>query len=206
MPRKTTILILILTTVTGILLFLAVSEGKKPQPPQTTVAPTKKQVQKTAKVFFSPQNIDLSSGTAFPTSTVDVLIDTGNQEIVGVQVEAQYDPKSLTSLKLNPALDQVSFFGPNAVVLFNDINETTGRISYAVAIPPQEQTKKGVGKIATVSFSKAFSAQGITTISFLDKTIVTILGENESVLKESLPLNIILSSQTQLLTPLPATQ
>lgn len=206
MPRKTTILILILATVTAVLLFLAISEGKKPQAPKTSITPTKKQVIKTARVFFSPQNIDLSSGTALPTSSVDLLVDTGSQEIVGVQVEAQYDPKSLSNLKLTPALDAASFFGPGAVVLFNDVNQTTGRISYAVAISPQEKTKEGIGKIATVSFSKAFSAQGITTISFLDKTIVTILGENESVLKESVPLNITLSNQTtQPFTP-PTTQ
>jgi len=205
MPRKTTILILILATVTGILLFLAVSEGKKPQAPKTSITPTKKQVQKTARVFFSPQNIDLSSGTASPTSTVDLLIDTGNQEIVGVQIEAQYDPKSLANLKLTPALDLASFFGSSAIVLFNDVNQTTGRISYAVAISPKVQTKKGIGKIATVSFSKAFSAEGTTTVSFLDKTIVTILGENESVLKESVALNITLSTQATPFTP-PATQ
>src|SRR3989344_838832 len=185
MPKKTTILILILATVTGILLFLAVTENKKSGAPTITPVPTKKPVEKTAKVFFNPQNIDLSSGTASPTSTVDLLIDTGNQEIVGVQIEAQYDPKSLANLKLTPALDLASFFGSSAIVLFNDVNQTTGRISYAVAISPKVQTKKGIGKIATVSFSKAFSAEGTTTVSFLDKTIVTILGENESVLKES---------------------
>ena len=205
MPKKTTILILILALITGILLFLAITENKKSGAPTITPVPTKKPVEKTAKVFFNPQNIDLSSGTASPTSTVDLLIDTGNQEIVGVQIEAQYDPKSLANLKLTPALDLASFFGSSAIVLFNDVNQTTGRISYAVAISPKVQTKKGIGKIATVSFSKAFSAEGTTTVSFLDKTIVTILGENESVLKESVALNITLSTQATPFTP-PATQ
>ncbi len=207
MPKKTTILIFILALVTGVLLFLAVSEGKKSQAPQTTATPTKKPVTKTARVFFSPQNIDLTTGTATPTSTVDLMIDTGGQEIAGVQIEAQYDPKAIVNLKLNPAIDRTGFFGPNAAVLFNDVNSTTGRISYAVAILPQEKTIAGVGRIASVSFSKAFSAQGTTMVNFLDKTIVTILGENESVLKESMPLNIILSIQTiQPYTPPAATQ
>jgi hypothetical protein len=201
MPRKTTILILILAAVTGLLLFLAVTEGRKPQPPkQETAVPVKEPVQKTARVFFSPQNIDLSSGAATPASTVDLLIDTGGQEIVGVQIEIQYDPQSLSNLRLTPALDQVSFFGPSAVVLFNEANPATGRISYAVAISPNEQAKTGIGKVAAVSFSKAFNAQGTTSIRFLDKTIVTILGENESILKESLPLNVTLSAR---LTPPP---
>ena len=196
MPRKTTILILILATVTGILLFLAVSEGKRGKAPQTTIVPTKKEVPKTATVFFSPQTIDLSSGTATPTSSVDILVDTGNQEIVGVQIEAQYDPKSLSNLKLTPGNDATSFFGPNVAILFNEVNQETGRISFAIAIQPQEKTRKGIGRIASLSFAKAFNAQGTATVSLLDKTIVTILGEEESILKEALPLNIILSSPT----------
>jgi len=205
MPKKTTILILILALITGILLFLAITENKKSGAPTITPVPTKKPVEKTAKVFFNPQNIDLSSAAGSAVSTVEILVDTGGSQIAGVQIEAQYDPKSLANLKLTPALDLASFFGSSAIVLFNDVNQTTGRISYAVAISPKVQTKKGIGKIATVSFSKAFSAEGTTTVSFLDKTIVTILGENESVLKESVALNITLSTQATPFTP-PATQ
>ena len=196
MPKKTTILILILAVVTGILLFLAVSNQKQSAPLLSKPTPTKKVVTKTAKVFFNPQTIDLTSGTASPTSSVDIMIDTGSSEIAGAQIELKYDPKSLVSLKLSPANETTSFFGPNAAILFNEVNQTTGRVSFAIAITPQAKTKKGVGKIATLTFSKAFSAQGATTISFLDKTIVTILGENDSVLKESTPLNVVLSTQS----------
>ena len=195
MPRKTTILILILATVTGILLFLAVSEGKKPQAPKATITPTKTQVQKTARIFFSPQNIDLSSATGSAVSTVDILVDTGGSQIAGVQIEAQYDPKSLTRLGLIPAADSQGFFGNQANILFNEIIPATGRISFAIAISPDQSPKNGVGKIATLNFQRNFYAtSSATTINFLDKTLVTILGENESVLKEALPLNITLSS------------
>ena len=197
MPKKTTILILILATVTGILLFLAVTENKKSGAPTTTPVPTKKPVEKTAKVFFNPQNIDLSSAAGSAVSTVEILVDTGGSQIAGVQVEAQYDPKSLTSLSLIPAAHSQGFFGSQANILFNEIIPSTGRISFAIAISPDQSPKNGVGKIATLSFQRNFNAtSSATIISFLDKTIVTILGENESVLKESVPLNIILSTQT----------
>ena len=207
MPKKTTILILILTAVTGVLLFLAVSEGRKPQAPKATTTPTKKQVQKTARVFFSPQNIDLSSASVSTVSTVDILVDTGGSQIAGVQVEAQYDPKSLTNLSLIPAAHSQGFFGNQANILFNEIIPATGRISFAIAISPDQSPKNGVGKIATLSFQRNFNAtSSATTINFLDKTIVTILGENESVLKESLPLNITLSTQATPFTPPATTQ
>ena len=203
MPKKTTILILILTAVTGVLLFLAVSEGRKPQAPKATITPTKKQVQKTARVFFSPQNIDLSSATGSAVSTVDILVDTGGSQIAGVQVEAQYDPKSLTNLSLIPAADSQGFFGNQANILFNEIIPATGRISFAIGISPNQSPKNGVGKIATLNFQRNFNAtSSATSINFLDKTIVTILGENESVLKESLPLNITLSQSTSPFVPL----
>lgn len=204
MPKKTTILILILALITGILLFLAVTENKEAPTGPTTVVPTKKPVEKTAKVFFNPQNLDLSSA-ASPSSSVDIMIDTGKSEVAGVQVELQYDPKALANVSLIPAADQTGFFGPTSVILFNDTVSATGRISYAIAISPQTNARRGVGKIATLTFAKAFNAPAATIVSFLDKTLVTILGENESVLKESLPLNITLTSQTSTAPFVPTT-
>ena len=132
-------------------------------------------------------------------------MDTGGSEVVGAQLELQYDPKSLTNVRLTPGNDVNSFFGPNVVILFNEVTPTTGRISFAIAISPDEKTKKGIGRIASLNFSRVFNAQGTTTVSFLDKTIVTILGEDDSILKETMPLNIILT-QTQQFTPPATTQ
>src|SRR3989338_1527195 len=155
MPKKTTVLILILALVTGVLVFLAVSEGRKQTSPQTNIIPSKKAVEKTARVFFSPANLDLSSGTATATPSVDLFVDSGNTEISGVQVELQYDPKVLSSVRLLPTADTAGFFGPTAVVLFNDVNQTSGRISFVIAIGAQQPAKKGVGKIATLVLQKA---------------------------------------------------
>jgi hypothetical protein len=193
MPKKTTTLILILAAVTGILLFLAISETRKPSETPAVVTPTKKPVVKTAKVFFNPQNLDLSAGSASPTSTIDIMVDTGGAAITGVQTELQYDPKAITNVRMTPATDATSLFGTTASVLFCDVDEPTpGRISCALAISPTQSPKTGIGKVATLSFQKAINAPATTTINFLDKTLVTILGENESVLKESMPLNITL--------------
>ncbi|HVT00964.1 MAG TPA: hypothetical protein VHE53_01880 [Patescibacteria group bacterium] len=201
MPKKTTILIVILALVTGVLLFLAISEGQKQNNQTTQVAPTVKPVEKTSKVFFSPQNIDLSTNTASTTPSVDLMVDSGGSDIAGVQAELQYDPKEITNVKVLPASDATGFFGAGANVLFSDIDPTTGRISFAIAISPNQKGIKGVGKIATVTFSKAFGATTpTTTINFLDKTLVTQLGQTQSVLKEASPLNITLSSAQPVVT------
>lgn len=192
MPKKTTVLILILALVTGVLVFLAVSEGRKQiNPPDNSVIPSKKVVEKTARVFFSPANLDLSAGTASGAPTVDLFIDSGNTEISGVQVELQFDPKALSSVSLLPAADSAGFFGPTAVVLFNDVNQETGRVSFVIAIGAQQPAKKGVGKIASLVLQKAVGTTVASTkIDFLNKTLVTKLGENDSVLKSTTPLNI----------------
>ncbi|HVZ67571.1 MAG TPA: cohesin domain-containing protein [Patescibacteria group bacterium] len=201
MPKKTTILIIILALVTGVLLFLAISEGQKQTSQVNQVVPTQKPVEKTSKVFFSPQNIDLSTNTATAGPTVDLMVDSGGSNIAGVQAELQYDPKAITNVKVSPASDATGFFGPSAVVLFNDVDQQTGRISFAIAISPNQKAAKGVGKLATISFSKAFGATTpTTTINFLDKTLVTQLGQTESVLKEAAPLNITLSSSQPVVT------
>ena len=195
MPRKTLILILILAGVTGILIFLALKSQTGRQPVSTqNPAPTLPTVAKTARVLFNPQNVDLTTSAATPTSSVDILVDSGGADISGVQLELQYDPKALTSVKITPTIDSTSFFGSSANVLFNDVKNDTGRISYAIAISAGQAGKTGVGKIATLTFSKAFGAPVSTQVTFLDKTLVTILGANESALKETVPLNITLSS------------
>ena len=197
MPKKTTILIILLAITTGVLVFFAITSESQKEPREgTTTVPKSDVVEKTAKVFFNPQNIDVSASPPGSIYTVDLLVDTGGVEITGVQAELQFDPTALANVSLSPTVEVNSFFGGTANVPFNEVNLGSGRISYVVTIGPDQPSKKGIGKIATLSFQKAFNSPSATTISFLNKTLVTKLGANESILKETIPLNIILSSQT----------
>lgn len=202
MPTRTAILIVILALVTGILVYLAVtSQNARRAPTTQNLIPTEKPVEKTAQVFFNPQNVDISNNSTTSALTVDIMVDSGGQDITGVQAELQFDPKALVNVKLLPGTDAVSFFGSNVSVLFNDVNTQTGRISYATAIPLGGTPKKGVGKIATLTFQKAYGAPSSTQVVFLDKSLVTILGANESALKSTAPLNIVLSQTPSGFTP-----
>lgn len=200
MPKKTTLLIILLAAVTGILLFLALASSRDTG--LKTDVPPKKAVEKTARVFFNPLNVDLSAREQNTVGTVDITVDTGGTEITGVQAEMQYDPKTLTNVRLLPDLAQSGFFGPRAVVLFNEVNATTGRISFVIAINTGDEPKKGTGKIATLNFERGQGAiPSSTQINFLDKTLVTTLGVEESVLKETTPLSIILFQGSTQATP-----
>jgi hypothetical protein len=195
MPKKTTLLIIALAVVTGALLFLAIVSTQSPG--LKTNIPPKQQVEKTAKVSFSPQTIEFSGSSV----SVDIVVDTGGSDITGVQAEMLYDPKALTNIRVLPTLEEGSFFGPRAVVLFNEVNAETGRISFVIAINTGDEPKKGVGKIATLTFQKAVNAPSSTQINFLDKTLVTRLGIEESVLKEAAPLTVSIPAGEVRTTP-----
>lgn len=197
MPKKTTILIILLAITTGVLVFFAITSGSQKELQEgITTVPKSKVVEKTAKIFFNPQNIDVSASPPGDIYTVDILVDTGGVEITGVQAELQFDQKAIVNVGLSPTVEVNSFFGGTANVPLNEVNLETGRISYIITVGPDQTSKKGIGKIATLSFQKAFNSPPATTISFLNKTLVTKLGANESILKETTPLNIILSTQT----------
>lgn len=196
LPKKTTILILILAVVTALLVFIAVigDRGTKPstqQPPLVKTTPT---VAPTARLYFVPEELILSAPLE---QSVDVTIDTQGKPISGAQIELSYDPTLLSDVAILPATDDASVFGPNSTVLFNSVDEELGRISLAIAVGLGEDEKIGIGKVATITFTTVppdpnFPEQ-TTELSFLPKTAVTTLTSRNTILKEalSLPITII---------------
>ncbi len=192
MPKKTTVLIAILAVVTVVLLGLALIQSQKQNTLMTSISPTPKPVEKTAKIFFNPGTWDSTSATT-PTASVDIIIDSGNSALAGAQVELQYDPKALSNVKVAPDVSTNSFFGGTANVLFNENTQSSGKVEFAIGIPPTGTAKKGSGKIATLSFQKLpGTTEASTTIVFLNKTLVLMLDSSQSVLKDTTPLMITL--------------
>ncbi len=191
MPRKTTILIVILAVITGVLIFLAVRNDSAQQlvnrvsEPTPTLAP-----QPYATLDFGTELLDLSLISA--TQTVDIVLDTGNKPVAGVQVELSYDPTVLSNVRILPS--QQSLFGTGTQVLISAVDPEQGRISYAVAISAEGSEVAGKGSIARIGFT-ANKTRGIpaTQLTFLSKSAVTTLSSQNSVLKSSTPLQIKLA-------------
>lgn len=110
--------------------------------------------------------------------SADIIIDTHSNAVSGVQLNISYDPKILTTVQLLPG---TFFDNPNT--LLNSIDTTKGIISYAVAIKPSAQQKKGKGVIATILFQPVSDTTGYTRLTFLSQTKITSEGINSSVLK-----------------------
>lgn len=191
MPKKTTILIVILAIVTGILIFLAVRSDQGQNLLSNDQATTPTQVQPYASMSFENPTLDASTGPA--TQSVNILIDTAGKPIAGAQIELSYNPSVLTDVVVKTP--QVSFFGANPNILINSVDSAQGRISYAVGMSATETEKSGKGTLATITFTVNRLAGATTTsLTFLPKSAVTTLSSQGSILNATAPLEIKLIS------------
>lgn len=173
-PKKTILLIVILTLITVGLVALALMP-KKPAPaepsPVTQITPNPVQTILTISSTPIPQ----STPSAYIT---DVVINTGQNKVTSAQLELSYDPAVLTKVDIESG----SFFINPKVVLKN-IDEKEGRITFALS-SSDTQGALGQGILAKISFT-ILKKNVSTTIDFLPKTKVSAEGVSESVLKTS---------------------
>lgn len=194
MPKKTTILIIILAIITGVLIFVAVRSdqtqefGKKVM---NTATATPVVIRPFASLYFSTPLIDITRGTT--AQKVDIMLDTNGKSVAGAQAELTYDPNTITNVSLTPLVAN-QLFGTNPIVLINSVDKTQGRISYAISISVNDAEKIGKGSIGQLSFTvNKFSGVPTTKITFLPKSAVTTQKTKFSVLDSTTPLQIILA-------------
>jgi hypothetical protein len=178
MSKRTLILIVLLVIVSGALLYTAAYQGQKQTEQMATPMIT--------PVINAHTVLSLSPSTTAANS-VDIAIDSMGDNVTAVQAELVYDPTKITNVKVV----QGTFF-TTPIVLFNQIDQKTGRVSYAIGIQPLDQPKKGAGTVATVSYTLIPGVKGPVTLTFLPKTKVTAEGVAQSVLKtaNSITLNL----------------
>lgn len=188
MSRRTLALIAVLVVITAFLLVLAL-KPETPGVPYSTVArptpPPSVAIQTTLALVPSTLTVPTSS----PSASVDVMIDTEENNVTAVQLELSYNPKVLSEVEV--ATSSGTFF-ENPVTLLKNIDPVKGTISYAVGIAPTGSPKKGKGTIATISFKAIGSTSQTTSITFSPKTLVTAEGATYSVLKDSVGTRILL--------------
>lgn len=166
MPRKTLILIGILSLITIILLGLAL---------YTQLPQTNKPVEKQVKVLKTTLSVlaPVASSSAY---TANVTLTTERKKVTAVQIELTYDPKVLTNVDIKPG----SFF-PNPTILSKKIDAVKGRISYVLGIGLGQSSVNGNGTVAILSFTTV-PKNGITIIALLPISGLTVVGTVPSVL------------------------
>lgn len=176
MSKRTLALIIILVIITAVLFKIAITPSgvNLPGISNKTTGPTPTPVEQTS-LYLSPSTLAVSS----PSGSVDVDIDTSLNKVSAVQLELSYDPRAISIVDINPG----TFFEQPGTLL-KTIDAASGRISYALVVPPNLPAKQGKGTVAKIQFMVLSQGQS-TAISFLPKTQVTAEGVNSSVLKLS---------------------
>jgi len=192
MPKRTIILITVLTVLTAILVFLAIKNEQKRQSPESQDTPVvvNQKPEKTALLVFSPTEVVLSGSQA---ASVEISIDTKQYKVDGVQLDLLYDPEVLTNVQLT--VPQQNFFGgPGDVNNFiNEVDAQRGRVTYYLGISPTLTSKQGKGVIAELSFTRNPSTDATeSAIEILDKSMIVEEKSHESVLATPSPLHIII--------------
>ncbi len=199
MSKKTLLLIVFLLLLTGIFVFIAVSQNSTPTQKQSAavVAPTKKPSQAFTTLAFS------SPVVAGNTQSVDVMIDTHGvkNKVTAVQLELSYDPAQITTITAKPGP-----FLENSFALISPSDpKKTGRVTYALAISPTAKGKSGSGVVATLSF-QTLSAKANTTIHLLSTSLVTAEGIAQSVLKTTGDVPLTIGSSGSSSSPSPVSK
>jgi len=134
---------------------------------------------------LSPSAASQSVGDTF---TVSVEIDTGVNEVLGVEHHISFDATELTAEEIIPGTFFDSFEDTTPV-----ISNTLGTIDYTITVPAGVSGQSGKGTVAVITF--VAEQAGTSTISFDSDTVVAATGESgKSALSSTLPANITISS------------
>ena len=184
-PLKTVLLIVLLALVAGILVYVAVSP-KKSNPGITTNSTKEAKNPADTILSINPSVKD----EALSTYSSDVLVDTGSNTINGVQLELYYDPSIITNVTINSG----NFFSPS-VELLKKIDQSNGRISYALSVLPGQKGESGKGTFATINYTVIPSlTSDRTSFNFLPKTEVSGENTSGSLLKSTNDGDVIIES------------
>ncbi len=127
---------------------------------------------------FSLAQTVLTLSYADQTHTkINILINTGTNNVHGALLFLTYPPQSFSSFSIIPG----NFFDI-PVVYVQNVDQTQRQIIYGLGTPPGKKGKQGNAILATITYTKASnSAEFIPQL--LPKTTVTADGISQSVLE-----------------------
>ncbi len=193
MSRKTISLIVVLLILTIVLVAVAILA--KPQTSQQisidepTPTPTPLVPGRTS-LTLTPDPLTV---TASAPSTLDIIINTGGNNVRSVQLEIAYDPKAVTNVSLKPG----TFFTNPSVLPIGGVNQNSGRITYALVPNSFTESKSGTGIVATMTFTPLLTtANPQTEITLLQKSLVVGEARGQNVLIKTSGAKIMLKNAT----------
>lgn len=151
-----------------------VAVNPTPFPSPTTVPFT--QVLPRTKLMLEPKELDAS---AITEQTLDVTIDTGDNEVIVAYLELAFAPTIVTIIDIKPG----DFF--EDPLYYKEIDQEAGKLHFDIGIPTGQSARKGRGTVATITLriQRPDSETGIdqTKITFDSSTEVYAQDADDSV-------------------------
>lgn len=191
MSKKTLALIAGLTVLTLVLVVIALTTGQK-QPSQKQSASSeqvtspKPTIPAHTSVSLAPNPVILTAGKA----EVQVMIDSSDNLIAGVQFDVVYDPQVFNLVDIKQGT-----FLTKPLILLNEIDRTTGRATYALSLTPANirNPNTGSGVLATVTLAKKSTAPSTGSSPLaLENVVISAMNPN---LKETIPGSVLKSTK-----------
>lgn len=196
-PLKTVVLIVILALVAISLVYVAFLS--KDAPLKQIVQNTKQQQEDS--LADTSLSIDDSVKDEQNNEYYSIVnIDSGKNNIIGVQLELYYDPSLITNVTVAP----LEFF-PQAVEVLKKIDDKNGRISYAITVSPGEAAVSGKGQLVKINYTPIGNEGISSVINFLPKTEVSGDTTAGSLLKLTSDGEINIETSTAVSTPISPT-
>lgn len=190
--RKNYLALVALVFVIVIVLIVTINLGT---PKKTTVTPsvmpeptvvTEIAPQANTVMFLSPNPVDLTNS---PQGSVDVVLDSNDNDVTGVQIELQYDPQAITNVSIVPG----TFF-KQSLELLKKVDSTKGKVIYLLGNSFSQPPVRGKGVVAKVSFQKVSgTSMKETPLTVLPTSLVSATGIDKSVLKNSVSTKVLLN-------------
>lgn len=180
------VIAVVLLTILGIFLYQrSKTADQARQPGASKTAPQSNQV----TLSFSPYDITTDKNFSYRTS--NIALTTAGKKITGVEIVLLYDPKALQNVSVIVPSDSLLKKNGSFKVLKNEINKQEGIITFSVGVTDTSKPISEDGVLVAFSYSLLPSFSDPTTaVVFLNKSAVTQVGLETSILDTTKPLII----------------
>lgn len=138
-------------------------------------------------LYFSPST---ENSSCYKKQSTDIYIDSQENTISSIQIELSFNPLDFSDFSIRSADDNFLGNSQSYQVALSEVRPEYGRASLSLELLPSQTARKGIGKVATISYTANPVGSNSAKISFLNKT--TVMGQKNrmSLLKDTTPLSL----------------
>lgn len=176
LPPLVAVFLLVIGVVAGIALVQKPQEFREQAAPSTTL-------------FVSPNTQSVPTGSDI---TVSVLMNTGSNQVAGMDIVLTYDPSILEVVSISKGQGVTAFDS----VIKNSIDNTAGKVSYSLFSVDKTKAVSGssISTLDVIAKVKDAAPVGNYTIALANESSVAALNEGQNVVVSKVPATFTVTS------------